>query len=125
MKRAIKVPYSTYEWWSFPGLFLNVYIESPNHKNPRWPHTTRPKPHELKAPTPKPRTPNHYKRAKMRKNVKNNPGKNYGVQNFKHGHDLSVIKSKYPPKIPANNQKTTSTAFIFLDQVFNFFREFL
>ena len=62
---------------------------------------------------------------KIRKNVKNNPGKNYSVQNFKHGHDLSVIKSKHLPETPANNQKTTSNVFIFLDQVFNFFREFL
>ena len=37
----------------FPGLFFNVYIEIPNPKKPRRPHTTGPKPQQLKAPTPK------------------------------------------------------------------------
>ena len=36
----------------FPGLFFYVYIESPNQKKPRRPHTTGPKPHQLKIPTP-------------------------------------------------------------------------
>ena len=36
-----------------PDLFLQIYIKSPNPKNPRWPHTTGPKPHQLKTTTPK------------------------------------------------------------------------
>ena len=53
----------------FPGLLFYVYIESPNQKKPRRPQTTGPKPHQLKAPspktqnktpTPKPQTPNHH-----------------------------------------------------------------
>ena len=36
----------------FPGLFLYVYIESPIPKKPRRLHTTGPKPHQLKTPTP-------------------------------------------------------------------------
>ena len=51
----------------FPGLFFYVYIESPIPKKPRRLHTTGPKPHQLKTPTPKtqyktptpkPQTPN-------------------------------------------------------------------
>ena len=38
--------------FSFPGLFCYVYIE-PQPKKPRRPHTTGPKPHQLKTPTPK------------------------------------------------------------------------
>ena len=33
------------------GLFLYVYTKSPNPKHPRSPHTTGPKPHQLKTPT--------------------------------------------------------------------------
>ena len=35
----------------FPVLFFHVYVESPDPKKPRRPHTTVPKPHQLKRPT--------------------------------------------------------------------------
>ena len=59
----------------FPGLFLYVYIKSPN---PKWPCTTGPKPHQLKTPapetqfktpTPKPQPQKHHKWARTRKNI--------------------------------------------------------
>ena len=37
----------------FPGLFFYVYIKNPNPKSSRRPHTTGPKPNQLKTPTPK------------------------------------------------------------------------
>ena len=42
----------------FPGLFFYVYIESPNPLKPRKPHTTIPKPYQLKTPIqdPTPKT---------------------------------------------------------------------
>ena len=51
--------YANYTWFRCkvvpPGLFFYVYIYimSPNPKKPRRPHTTSPKPHQLKTPTPK------------------------------------------------------------------------
>ena len=49
-----------------------LYTERQPKKNPRWPHTTGPKPHQLKTPAPKTLfktpTPKHHKWAKMRTN---------------------------------------------------------
>ena len=69
----------------FPGLFFYVYLDSPNPNHSRKPHTTGPKPYQLKTPTPKsqskPPTPkpwpqNHHNGAKMRKkSINNKPGK--------------------------------------------------
>mgnify|MGYP001794685884 CR=1 FL=1 len=59
---------------SFPGLFFYIYIESPNLKKPRRPHTTGPKPHQLKTPTPKTQTTMNEQ--KWEESTKNNPGKN-------------------------------------------------
>ena len=62
---------------SFPRVILLCLYREPKPKKPRRPHTTGPKPHQLKAPTPKtqnktptpkPQTPNHHKWAKIRKN---------------------------------------------------------
>ena len=58
----------------FPGLFLYVYIENPNPKNPTMPRTTGPKPHRQKALTPKTQsktpTPNSHKIRKYEKKTK-------------------------------------------------------
>ena len=62
----------------FPGLFFYVYIESPNPKKPRRPHTTGTKPYQLKSlppknqsetQTPKPQPQEYHKQAKIRKKV--------------------------------------------------------
>ena len=54
----------------FPRVILLCLYREPKPKKPRRPHTTGPKPHQLKAPTPKtqnktptpkPQTPNHHK----------------------------------------------------------------
>ena len=37
----------------FPRVIL-LLVESPKPKTPRWPDITGPKPHQLKAPPPKP-----------------------------------------------------------------------
>ena len=61
----------------FQGLFLDVYIQSVNpKKNPRLPHTTGPKPYQLKTPTQKTQfqtknlNPQTTIKAKMRKKCK-------------------------------------------------------
>ena len=63
---------------SFPGLFFSVFVMS---LNPRKPHITSPKTQSFRNPTPEnpiqdpnPKTPNHHKWAKVRKNIKNNTG---------------------------------------------------
>ena len=57
----------------FPGIFFCVYIESPNPKKPRRPHTKGSNPHQLKTPASKtqskPPTPNYYRWAKIRKKL--------------------------------------------------------
>ena len=66
----------------FPGLSFYVYIESPNPKEPRIPHTTGPKANQLKTPTPRnqSKTPTPTQTAmneqKCEKIIKNKPGKN-------------------------------------------------
>ena len=70
----------------FPWLLFDVHIKSPNPKNPKCPHTTGPKPHQLKKSTPKaqiqdlnPKTPNPQTtitEQKWEKNVENNPREN-------------------------------------------------
>ena len=90
--------------WFFPisvllfGLFI-VYCKilsqgysymfirrAPTPKNPGWPNTTGPKPHQLKTPTPKTqfKTPTSkpqltMNEQKWKRNVKNNPEKKYSL----------------------------------------------
>ena len=49
----------------FPRVILLCLYREPQPENPRWPHTTGPKPHKLKTPTPKTlfktQTPNDHK----------------------------------------------------------------
>ena len=66
----------------FPGLFFYVYIESPKPIKPRKLHTPSPKPHQLKAPTPKaqsktptPKPQTTINEQNLEKFIKNNPGK--------------------------------------------------
>ena len=60
----------------FPRVILLCLYREPKPKKPRRPHTTGPKTHQLKAPTPKtrstqqPQTPNKHKWAKIRKKDK-------------------------------------------------------
>ena len=65
-------------------IYIYVYIKSPDPKNPRRPHTTRPKTPSTENPNPKnpvqafnPKTPNHHKWEKMRKKCRELPSKKY------------------------------------------------
>ena len=77
--------YAVHQKVFFPGLFLHVHIESTNPNKPRRPHTTGPRPHQLKTPTqktqsktPTPKTPTP-KPPKLRKSQKSNPGEKYSL----------------------------------------------
>ena len=88
LSKGLCISHWFFMWWEiyfenakfFPRvIFLCFYRERPNPKKPWMPHTTGPKPHQLRTPTPKPNIrpqpqnpnpPNPQTRAKMTKKYK-------------------------------------------------------